>query len=249
MPPKTKTKPTIPPLIISMDELAAILNDPKAFIDGGFREGPIKTDFEISPSDFLKYAEDDLASSSAHKYINALSNAKRSLDCQLDTLLIGFGFYGIAKKGYWGFPKKIELLKTLGLLAPRVLSKINRTRNLMEHEFKSPDPEKVEDFIDIVSLFLAATVKYTLLLKYYKEIWIANSAQAENKYVDLAGDLDYSNSKLIFTFTRWVSPNPSPYAKQEILLKKPQKFVMKIEANDAEYKGLLRSFLRIDFER
>jgi hypothetical protein len=154
---------------LPIEDLLYILNHEKTIVDS-YQVGPIETPFEITPQEFLNYSELDLVSTSNHKYINALSNAKRSLDCQLDTLLIGFGYYKNSKSKYWGFPKKIELLKDLGIIAPRVLSKINKTRNLMEHEFIVPNPEKVEDFIDIVALFLAATYTYTDKYMYWKDI-------------------------------------------------------------------------------
>src|SRR6478735_10963191 len=120
----------------------------------------IKHNFEIKPQDFLSYAEKDLASDYEHNLINSLSNAKRALDCQIDILLIAFGFYTTSNKKTWGFPKKIELIKELGIIAPRVLLKINKTRNLMEHHFAKPSLEQVEDFVDIVALFIASTDKY-----------------------------------------------------------------------------------------
>lgn len=130
----------------------------------------IVTSFDVKPCDFLSFAEIDLTANYTHNLINALSNAKRALDCQLDTLLIGFGFYDEAKSRMWSFPKKIEKIKELGILAPRVLNKINRTRNLMEHSFVKPDRAAVEDFVDIASLFLASTDKYIYSLPGYCEL-------------------------------------------------------------------------------
>src|SRR5262245_40283381 len=52
------------------------------------------------------------------------------------------------------------MLKELGVIAPRILSKINRHRNELEHEYTCPDPDSVEDFVDVVALFLEATRKH-----------------------------------------------------------------------------------------
>lgn len=120
----------------------------------------IENQYEIKPQDFLTYAESDLTSNYSHNLINSLSNAKRALDCQVDILLMAFGFYKISKEKMWGFPKKIELIKNIGIIAPRVLLKINKVRNLMEHEYSKPTFEQVEDFVDIVSLFIASTDKF-----------------------------------------------------------------------------------------
>jgi hypothetical protein len=122
----------------------------------------LKTTFDISPQDFIKYAETDLTSDYEHNIINALSNSKRALDCQLDTLLLAFGFYKISQLEFWSFPKKIGLISELGVIAPRVLHKINKQRNLLEHQFIKPQKESVEDFLDIALLFIASTDKYSL---------------------------------------------------------------------------------------
>ena len=46
-----------------------------------------KSPFDISPGDFLEYANKDINAKYGHRYVNALANVKRALDCQLDTLL------------------------------------------------------------------------------------------------------------------------------------------------------------------
>lgn len=121
----------------------------------------VDTTFETMPSEFISFAEQDLQANFGHKYINALSNAKRALDCQADRLLKLFGYYEEAQDKFWGFPKKIELIQRFDILAPRVLNKINKTRNLMEHQYVKPNASQVEDFLDIVSLFIASTDRYT----------------------------------------------------------------------------------------
>jgi hypothetical protein len=235
----------IPPFNVSLDEVMTILNHKETFIDAAYHSGPIKTDFEISPGNFLKYAEDDLSSTSTHKYINALSNAKRALDCQLDTLLVGFGFYNMSKKQNWGFPKKIEALKSLGLIAPRVLSKINKMRNVMEHEFKNPDSESVEDFIDIVALFIAATVSYTSDLMDNKYIGFTVNLRPEDGFVTLEADLHYSRSELTFNFSR--SYIRDSISNKSIQLKRSQKAIVTIPSDHTCYKEVLKAYLEITF--
>ena len=120
----------------------------------------LDTSFETMPSEFITFAENDLQSNFDHKYINALSNAKRALDCQADRLLKLVGFYKEAQDKFWGFPKKLELIQKFEIIAPRILNKINKTRNLMEHQYIKPKPEQVEDFLDVASLFIASTEHY-----------------------------------------------------------------------------------------
>jgi hypothetical protein len=150
----------------------------------------LKTDFDILPQDFISYAEVDLASDYEHNIINALSNSKRALDCQLDILLLSFGYYKKSQKYQWNFPKKIDLMTELGLIAPRVLKKINKQRNLLEHQFVKPNRESVEDFLDITMLFIASTDRYSL--NYNPQIWLKN-LRFNRKYGLFS---DYKDSKI-----------------------------------------------------
>ena len=77
--------------------------------------GDLKIPFEIKPKDFIKFAEDDIKEESKRSSVNALSNIKRSIDCQIDLLLYTFGYYNKSKKEDWSFPKKAKLLKLLRL--------------------------------------------------------------------------------------------------------------------------------------
>jgi hypothetical protein len=111
--------------------------------------------FEISPQELLKFGEEDLTSGKEKKnLVNALSNVKRAIDCQLDILLHDYGYYIKSKKEKWNFPDKINFLKNKKIIAPRILEKINRIRNLLEHEFKVPQQEAVEDALDVATLFI-----------------------------------------------------------------------------------------------
>lgn len=117
--------------------------------------------FEITPKQSLEYAERAIEEGIRAGYINALSNIKRAIDCQLDLLLCPLGQYKKAKKENWKFPKKIEFIRSIGLVAPGILTKINKKRNQLEHEYKCPGAEEVKDALDIVNLFLASTNKLT----------------------------------------------------------------------------------------
>ncbi|MCY1304363.1 hypothetical protein D9M70_541130 [compost metagenome] len=61
------------------------------------------------------------------------------------------------KKKNVGFDKRLEFLSNCGILSPQILSRLNRTRNKVEHEYFIPDEEQVQDYLDIVELFLFAT--------------------------------------------------------------------------------------------
>jgi hypothetical protein len=109
----------------------------------------IEFPFETTSHDFLKIAEKDLEQNSNHGNINALTNAKRAIDCQVEAIV---NVLGLKKEKQ--FPKKIERIKEVGLIAPRILSRLNKIRNMLEHDFITPEREKVEDAVDIAHLFV-----------------------------------------------------------------------------------------------
>lgn len=138
----------------------------KSQFEKGFMEGKYRVNglgfspsddniFEINPVDFLNFAEQDLKDGKDERnLVNSLSNVKRALDCQIELLIYDCGYSKRAKKERWNFPEKLKFLKTQNIVAPRILKKINTLRNLLEHEFKKPGLDKVEDALDVVTLFI-----------------------------------------------------------------------------------------------
>lgn len=145
----------------NVQELRNLLCNPKDFQLETWTPAPLRKAFDISPEEFLDYAEKDLSSNYPHSKVNALSNIKRAIDCQIDTLLFAFGLYETSRRKNWNFPEKINVLKESGIILPRILEKINKKRNLLEHEYKSPEVEEVEDALDVAMLFIVYTQKFT----------------------------------------------------------------------------------------
>ncbi len=145
---------------MNIERVINTIKETKNLEDLNIQRDEFKIDFDIKPNEFLKYATDDLESKINHKHINALSNAKRAIDSQIEGLLKLYGFYKQSKKEFWGFPKKLNLLSNIGIITPRILKKLNRQRNIMEHEFIKPNNEQVEDFVDIATLFIGSSDKY-----------------------------------------------------------------------------------------
>jgi hypothetical protein len=110
--------------------------------------GSLKYEIPNKSDIFLNYAEKDLELNSTQGNINALTNAKRAIDCQIEQLIKVLGL-----KREKQFPKKIEQIKNIGMFAPRILVKVNQTRNLLEHEFINPERHQAEDAVDIATLF------------------------------------------------------------------------------------------------
>lgn len=175
---------------MTIDEILQVLESKSAYFDSNGHE-TVQVPFPIKPEEYLYFAETDIEESSTRGLVNALSNAKRSLDARVDSVLIAFGLFQIARDRRWTVPKKLEKLSTLGVLTPRVLTKLNRTRNLIEHEFHCPTREQVEDFIDVVALFNESTRLY--LFK------VPNDGQVMRTEHDSTADfdLDYTEPKIV----------------------------------------------------
>ncbi len=127
---------------------------------GNWSDEPFSIPFDLKSEDFIKFVEADLKNTDRRTLVNALGNIKRSIDCRLDSLLFLFGYYKKIKKENWSFPRKIKLLEDLQIITPRILSKINTKRNKLEHEYKVPNQEEVQDALDIANLFILSTEKF-----------------------------------------------------------------------------------------
>lgn len=121
---------------------------------------PLKFSRKITPKDYYNFAIQDLSiDPDIRNLVNALSNTKRALHLQVEMLSTAFGLDKLPKKTK-SFPAMVYFLSNCGLVTPRILSKINKLRNLVEHEYHIPGKEEVENFIDVTELFIAATEKY-----------------------------------------------------------------------------------------
>jgi hypothetical protein len=113
--------------------------------------------YEICAKDFLQFAMEDSKGGDLRCMVNALGNVKRAIECRVDTILYSYCLYKKSEAEKWPFPKKIEIIEQLGIIAPRILKKINRKRNELEHQYIEPTKDDVEDALDVATLFLAYT--------------------------------------------------------------------------------------------
>ncbi|HDZ48226.1 hypothetical protein LCGC14_0209830 [marine sediment metagenome] len=116
-----------------------------AFRDFGFP-------YQVTPHNYINEAEECLARESTGGDRDAVANAKRSIDCQIEAVLETLG---LQVKG--GFPVRIKAIRKLGLIAPRILEKTNRIRNAVEHDFTNPTREQAETAVDTALLFVEIT--------------------------------------------------------------------------------------------
>jgi len=113
---------------------------------------------EMLPSSYLEFSKHDIDEGNENRNrINAVGNAKRAFHLQTEMLCDAFGWRILYQDKYTGFPKKLEFLSRCGIISPNILKKLNKKRNNIEHSYYIPNIEEVEDYIDIVELFLMAT--------------------------------------------------------------------------------------------
>jgi len=127
--------------------------------------GGFDSEFEISPKDFLRYSKEDLNSGNDRGIINALSNAKRAIDCLIDDILSYYGvdYLNISKSfepfvNYFEFkddiPYKLKIIQSLNLAPGFIIAKYRNLRNKLEHLYKIPSYDEVKEAIDIAELFI-----------------------------------------------------------------------------------------------
>jgi hypothetical protein len=127
--------------------------------------------FQVTPEDFITFAKADFFNADAKGLVNALSNAKRAVDCQADSFLVAIGLNPerldkqLSKDGIRFLnsghspteaPLKFRLLQALGFATPAIIARMRRLRNLLEHEYKKPRKKDVSDAIDVAELFVHA---------------------------------------------------------------------------------------------
>lgn len=113
----------------------------------------------VWPSTYLLYAERDYKEYERCKdvrhLINSVSNAKRALHYQVESLSCALGWNLI--KSRKDFPSRLEFLGRCGVLSPTVIKRINRLRNTVEHDYYTPTDGEALEYLEIVELYLAAT--------------------------------------------------------------------------------------------
>ena len=76
------------------------------------REGNLNV-YEICAEDFLEFAKEDFKGQDLRSRVNALGNAKRAIECRIDTLLYNFCLHKKVRKKDGIFPERLRLFDNL----------------------------------------------------------------------------------------------------------------------------------------
>lgn len=114
--------------------------------------------FQLTPRDFVSFAEQDLEAENeqitSYQLVNATSNLKRAVDCQLDVLLSFLGLDELYRQKRLGVDRKLGFFKAAGVFNARSLEKLNKFRNRLEHHYEIPEVQDVDAYFDVVSAFV-----------------------------------------------------------------------------------------------
>src|SRR4051812_42284625 len=77
--------------------------------------------WDITPRQYLQFAAEELTAITSRSLINAIGHAKRAIHAHVDFLLYNCG----RCQRDCNFPKKLQLLQDLGIIAPTLLNKYN----------------------------------------------------------------------------------------------------------------------------
>lgn len=120
--------------------------------------------YEVDALQFLSFAKQDIEEYSEKGEVNALSNAKRAIECRVDELLKLLNFEDFSSR--WNLPRnlpyKMVVLKTFGVRTPDILRRlIISKRNFLEHKYKRPkERQEIQDAVELAELFLEASRQY-----------------------------------------------------------------------------------------
>jgi hypothetical protein len=132
----------------------------------------------FKPKDYIAFAEADISQGDERGALNGYSNAKRAVDCQVENVFLALGF-GRAKN----FPLRLQKIEELGLVAPRIVKKIVKIRNALEHDFARPKIADAEDAVDVATLFVEATNR--LFYHSYMHEWYVGD---KSLYIQVSAD-------------------------------------------------------------
>ncbi len=117
--------------------------------------------YEISAEEFLDFAENAIMAETKEGIVNAISNLKRAIDCEMDLFFESINLKSIFDKNNLKFEKKSKFLSDIGMFPIQSINKLNLIRNKMEHEYRAPliadlytYYELVWDVVKIIDLHL-----------------------------------------------------------------------------------------------
>lgn len=134
--------------------------------------------FEVTPENFLAYAKENINLKTKKGLIDGMSNAKRAIECQIDSIInfLGYDYKVFDRRSSYqntkkfinahfaedtvdGITDRIKLLNILDITPSFLISKIRSLRNRVEHEYIIPSFSEVKEAIEIAELFINSSMR------------------------------------------------------------------------------------------
>ena len=210
-------------------------------VDTGTR---LSCDFEVSPQEYINFSKIDFRKKDKHGKINALTNAKRAIDCQIDRILksLGYEFEDFPKylddfstffcetEEEKSLPMKLKIIVAFGMAPCRLISDIRNLRNKIEHDYIVPNEQEVKNSIEIAELFCNATEKKLM------DYWEFGITDRKHKKRNISGIYILRNEE------------ENKFELHYIEKQNNNRFVVEISKNDPEYAPMMRMHLFTDQE-
>lgn len=161
--------------------------------------------FELSPRDFLRFAKIDFKSENKKGNINALTNAKRAIDCQIDSALTIFGIkydkisnssnkiIELENLKKTNLSHKLKLIQALSFAPGGLISKTRTLRNKLEHYYEIPNKKEVNEAIELAELFVLSIESHLKIIEDHFYITDKSNFQGSWNYKNYI-DVNYSES-------------------------------------------------------
>lgn len=221
-----------------------------------FAQGVIERDsgttldyqFDISPKDFLSFSKQDFKTNDRRGNINALTNAKRAIDCQTDKIFCSLGLDPndfppvieefISKSNNSptkkDLPLRLKFLQAMTFAPAQIIANARLLRNKLEHYYKEPSDDEVVNAIELAELFILATDNKL------KDLW-SFSITDEEKHSKSSGHL-WDSIYVIYDDKRH-------FFNVRAYIGKDDKNEIAIENTNVEFYYLLKIATSFDYEQ
>jgi hypothetical protein len=134
----------------------------------------------------------------------------------------------------------MAVLRDMGIIAPRIVDKVVKARNYLEHKYQAPVQEQVEDALDIATLFVTSLDRALHFFQGSYEIGTLRDDVEEHDYLifDKALSISFNGDKPQFILRGYVL-DPSLKSNKGI----GQAFVM---PKDKGYLDIIKLALRVE---
>ena len=170
----------------------------------------------LLPNDFLGFASADIKSGGIRGNVNAISNAKRAIDCQVEYIVGSLGYRPNELRAQLGkglvsqiekwssansLPFVFRFLESIGMFTPAIVDRVRILRHDVEHRFHKPTKKRASEAWEIATLFVRATESITV--NFYESFGFGSGRATDHGHDLLAKEF----------YCRMACGDPKPHAE------------------------------------